>query len=142
MRDAMLGELEPMQGVCDYLESAVQQELRLAIASNSPRDWVVPHLEHHGLLAYFERIVTGDEVLRAKPDPALYMLAIRELGVTPQAAVAFEDSPHGVTAAKAARLGCVAVPGPMTADLDFQDADLLLTSMNERPLVEVLDHFR
>ena len=53
------------------------------------------------------------------------------LGVAPHEAVAFEDSPNGVTAAKAAGLYCVAVPNPVTASLDLAHADLLRVPPDE-----------
>jgi HAD superfamily hydrolase (TIGR01509 family) len=137
-RDELLNRLPSMEGVREYLDAAVQRELRLAIASGSPRDWVVPHLDRLKLTDYFERIATYDDVERGKPDPALFRLAVRGLGVSPESAVAFDDSPHGVASAKAAGLRCVAVPGPMTASLDFRGADIVLASLGDRTLAEVL----
>ena len=56
-------------------------------------------------------------------------------------AIAFEDSPNGVTAAKAAGLVCVAVPNPITATLALDDADLVLESLADVPLAELLERF-
>ena len=53
-------------------------------------------------------------------------------------AIAVEDSPNGVAAAKAAELFCVAVPGPMTRSLSFEHADLVLDSLASRSLSAVL----
>ena len=50
----------------------------------------------------------------------------------------FEDSPNGIRAAKAAGLWCVAVPNPMTADLDLSEADLVLESLSDLPLPDLL----
>src|SRR5207253_2024076 len=55
-----------------------------------------------------------------------------------QEAIAFEDSSNGVQAAKAAGLFCVAVPNPLTADLDLSEADLRLLSLDAMPLREVI----
>ena len=52
-----------------------------------------------------------------KPDPALYLAALEALGVHPQEAIALEDSPNGILAAKRAGLFCVAVPNPLTSQL-------------------------
>ena len=52
--------------------------------------------------------------------------------------MALEDSPHGVAAAKAAGLFCVAVPGPMTRGLAFDGADLVLESLAHATLGDVL----
>ncbi len=61
------------------------------------------------------------------------------LGVTAADAVAIEDSPNGITAAKGAGLRCVAVPNPITAGLDLSQADLQLTSLAELTLPALLE---
>ncbi len=73
---------------------------------------------------------------RKKPAPDIYNLAIQQLGVTPQRAIAFEDSAIGVRAAKAAGLFTVATPSLWTIGQDFTAADVVLTSLAdpERPL--------
>jgi putative hydrolase of the HAD superfamily len=96
-------------------------------------------LERASLRHHFAELVTAEQVPRVKPDPALYERALSVLGVTPDEALAVEDSPHGVAAARAARLMCVAVPGPMTQGCDFGEANLLLSSLSERTLGDVLD---
>ena len=75
---------------------------------------------------------------RTKPDPDLYLTALERLEVSPREAIAFEDSSNGVQAAKAAGLFCVAVPNPLTADLDLSEADLRLLSLDAMPLREVI----
>ena len=61
------------------------------------------------------------------------------LGVTAAEALAIEDSPNGVTAAKRAGMRCVAVPNTITAKLDLTHADLTLTSLSEMTLRRLLD---
>src|SRR5262249_42267916 len=72
---------------------------------------------------------------RAKPAPVLYLEALELLGVTADEAVAFEDSPNGVLAAKAARVFCVAVPNEVTRGLGLAEAgaDLVLDSLADLP---------
>ena len=64
----------------------------------------------------------ADDVRRVKPDPALYLAVLEATGVRPGEALALEDSPNGVLAAKRAGLTCVAVPNPLTARLDLAAA--------------------
>ena len=75
---------------------------------------------------------------QTKPDPALYTLALERLGAEAQEAFAIEDSPNGVTAAKAAGLRCVVVPNPLTAQMSIDHADLRLGSLAEMSLAEVV----
>jgi beta-phosphoglucomutase-like phosphatase (HAD superfamily) len=74
-----------------------------------------------------------------KPDPELYLQVVEALGVAPEEAVAFEDSPNGALAAKGAGLRCVIVPNELTSRLTFGEHDLRLASMADMPLEEVLE---
>jgi HAD superfamily hydrolase (TIGR01509 family) len=140
MRARVLELLEtggPREGVLDYLAAADARGLRLGVASSSSGDWVHGQLERLGLAARFSSVETGDRHA-AKPRPDTYLAALATLGVTAGEAVAFEDSPHGVSAAKAAGITTVAVPNPITADLDFGHADLVLPSFADQPLDDLL----
>jgi HAD superfamily hydrolase (TIGR01509 family) len=137
-RDDLLADLAPCPGVVERLEEARAAGLRLAVASSSERAWVEHHLDRLGLRSYFATLRSRDDVARVKPDPALYRAAVGDLGVAADEAVAFEDSPHGVAAALAAGLRCVAVPGPMTRTLRFDAAHLCLASLADLPLGEIL----
>jgi hypothetical protein len=110
----------------------------VAIASSSPRSWVVGHLEHVDAVELFDHIVTGDEVATHKPDPAIYGLALRRLGVPGSAAIAVEDTPHGVAAAQAAGMFAVAVPNPFVDRSAVAAADLVLGSAAQLLLTDLL----
>jgi HAD superfamily hydrolase (TIGR01509 family) len=130
--------LTPAPGVVAWLDRAGELGLRTAVASSSARPHVAGMLERAGLLGRFEALATGDEVDAHKPDPAVYRLALRRLGLDPGLALAFEDTPHGVAAARAAGLRCVAVPNPHADPDRFGAAELLLTSAAELTLDEVM----
>jgi HAD superfamily hydrolase (TIGR01509 family) len=134
--DEQIQRLEQMPGVLSSLEHARAEQLGLAIASSSSMEWVGGHIERLGLSHFFAEIVTIDQVRAAKPAPDLYLRATELLGVDPADAIAVEDSPNGVAAAKAAGLYCVAVPGPMTRTLSFDAADRVLPSLDAQPAEE------
>jgi HAD superfamily hydrolase (TIGR01509 family) len=129
-----------LPGVRECIAEAKRLGLRLGVASSSSRAWVVGNLTELGLSAHFDCIKCSDDVLRVKPDPALYQCAVDALGLRPEQAVAFEDSPNGITAAKRAGLFCVAVPNPLTRQLVLTHADLQLNSLAEIPLQQLLAH--
>jgi HAD superfamily hydrolase (TIGR01509 family) len=133
-------DLEELRdGVAEYLEEAKRLGLARAIVSSSGQEWIRRHLERLDLLEGWSCIVAADgDAARAKPRPTLYLEALERLDVTADEAIAFEDSPNGITAAKAAGLYCVAVPNPTTAALDVTHADLVLRSLEEVPLAELL----
>ncbi|MET8849335.1 HAD family hydrolase [Amycolatopsis sp. NPDC004625] len=133
----LLETLGPRDGVESYLETARTQGIKLAVASSSSGAWVNPHLERLGIAGYFDAVLTGD-LHRAKPDPDLYLAALDALRTPANETLAFEDTPHGVTAAKAAGLTCVAVPNAITERLDFRQADVVLPSFTAKPLEALL----
>ena len=123
-------ELRP--GIVDYLAAARQHGLKRAIVSSSSRRWVDMHLERLEEAVGWDAICTADgDPVRAKPAPTLYLEALATLEVAAREAVAFEDSPNGVLAAKGAGIFCVAVPNEVTRDLGLDEAgaDLVLDSL-------------
>jgi HAD superfamily hydrolase (TIGR01509 family) len=137
-RDELHAALELSDGIGPWLDEARDLGLRLAVASSSPRDWIVDHLSRIGYLDRFEILACGDEVHTPKPAPDVYRLALSRLDVTADRAVAFEDTTHGVAAAKAAGLRCVAIPHPHADPALFTAADMVLTSATDRPLADVI----
>ncbi|HTK06713.1 MAG TPA: HAD family hydrolase [Ktedonobacteraceae bacterium] len=135
----LIEESVALPGVELYLQEAKRFALKLAVASSSPRSWVVQHLTRLGLLDYFDRLCCGDEVTNKKPDPELFLTALRFLELEPAEAIVLEDSPNGVRAANRAGIFSVAVPNPITGQLPLEHADLRLSSMAALPLQELLD---
>ena len=74
---------------------------------------------------------------RTKPHPDIFLRALQALQLQPAEALVMEDSPNGIKAAHAAGLRVVGVPNPVTAPLQL-DADLVLSSLAEMPLGEIL----
>lgn len=134
---ALAPGIEVFPGVLDWLEDAAERRLQVAIASSSPPSWVERHLERFGLLDRFLHRSCHDGSCPPKPAPDLYIRAVEALGVEPAAALALEDSPNGVRAAKAAGLWCVAVPHDLTRDLDLSPADLVVDSLATTSLADV-----
>jgi HAD superfamily hydrolase (TIGR01509 family) len=108
-----------LPGVLNLLIGARDAGLKLAIASSSNREWVEGWARRLGVLDFFAATATQDDVLRVKPDPALYRLACEQLGVQPQHALALEDSANGAMSALAAGLHCAVIPNPVTRSLEF-----------------------
>lgn len=122
-----------------WLEQADELGVPVGVASSSPPDWVEGHLDRLGLRSRFASLACCDGVVPAKPDPTSYRLACERLGADPRRSVAVEDSPAGVTAAVEAGLLTVAVPHGLTAGLDLSRADLVVTSLEDLTLTDLLD---
>ncbi len=134
----LLAAERPMSGVRALIDAAIDDDLRIGIASSSDRAWVLRLLRQHGLEEKFDAIVCAEDVARTKPAPDLYRRALRALRVRPDEAIAFEDSLHGVAAAKSAGIFCVAVPNDVTRCLSFDEADLRVPSLVARSLREYI----
>jgi len=140
--DALIAAQRPLPGVVERIEEARALGVRLAVASSSSRSWVEGHLERLGLAPHFHSVRCSDHVQVVKPDPALYRLALEALDVAPSEAIAFEDSPNGILAAKRAGLFCVAVPNEATRDLALGGADLCVPSLAAVTLAELARRLR
>jgi len=127
-----------LPGVLEHIEEARSLGLKLGVASSSTTEWVKGHLARLGILDRFHCIRCRDDVVAAKPAPDLYLAVLECLEVTAAEAFAIEDSPNGITAAKQAGLRCVAIPNAITAGLDLSRADVLLGSLSEVTLAELL----
>ena len=118
-------------GVEQLIADARHHGLRLGIVTSATGEWVRRHLARLRLDEAWDLIVAADgDPERAKPAPVVYLEALEALDIEPDAAIAIEDSPNGVRAAKAAGIPCVAVPNPITRRLDLSHADVVLDTLD------------
>ena len=131
-----------LPGVAERIADAKRLGMRVGVASNSDIGWVKSNLENLGMFGSFDVIRTRDDVTRVKPDPEIYLSALRALRTAPESAVAIEDSANGVRAAKAAGLFTIAVPNPITALLPLDAADLIIPSLSDMSLERMITEAR
>lgn len=128
-------DLEPLAGLVEVLDWAKAQGVGIALVTNAPRLNAEHMLDVLGLTERFPVQVTIDQVERGKPDPLPYLTALERLGVSADEAIAFEDSPSGMKAAKGAGIYSFGVLTGLSADemlevgadatlKDFHDAGL------------------
>jgi HAD superfamily hydrolase (TIGR01509 family) len=126
-----------LPGVRERLAEAQERGLKTAIVTRNYEDRVKAHC---GLVDLDHRwdayICANDQPTRDKA--AMYRYAVAVLGVSVHKALAFEDSPSGVRAAKAAGVFCAAVPNDVTRAASFEEADIVLSSLAERSLDSIL----
>lgn len=134
----LLSTYDALPGVRQMLTQATELELKIGLASSSDRTWVEGHLKRLELYKQFDSILCYEDVLHTKPHPEPYLSVLKALGVPAHQAIAFEDSPNGVRAAKDAGIFCVAVPNALTRQLSLDHADMQLPSLAEMPLNELL----
>jgi HAD superfamily hydrolase (TIGR01509 family) len=129
-------DVEPRPGAVALVESLLAAGIPIAVASNSPREFLDRVLRSAGMAERFAVTVAGDEVPNPKPAPDIYLEACRRLGADPAASVGLEDSPTGAQAAKAAGLTVIGVP--YLADMAIPDADIITASLADAIVSETV----
>ncbi len=109
-------------GAGKLLEELKRRGYLLGVASNSVGIYVDRVLQIAGMRAFFDCVVSRDDVAQGKPAPDIYLEAARKLKVPPKRCLAIEDSPIGLQAAIAADMRCVAIPNPDLDGFEFPGA--------------------
>lgn len=101
----------PMKyGLVDLLDHLRQHGFRTAVASSSPRKTIEKYLAMAGLAAYYDEIVSAEDVTLSKPAPDVFLLAAERLGVSAENCLVLEDSANGLRAARRAEMTSVCIP--------------------------------
>lgn len=137
-RNTLNQALDLASGISEWLDECAESGLRTAVASSSEVTWVEQHLGRVGARDKFELIAGGDLVASHKPAPDVYLLALHRLELDPSQAVAVEDTAHGVDAAHAAGIRCIAIPNPYLPKEAVSHADLVLSSAAELSLARAI----
>jgi HAD superfamily hydrolase (TIGR01509 family) len=124
------GGIAPMDGVVEWLGALRASGIPCAIASSTQRLNIDCVMEQIRLGSCFQAVVSGDEVTHGKPDPKIFLLAARRLGVPPERCVVFEDAHVGIEAARAAGMRVVAVTTTNPREA-LNDADLVVDRLDE-----------
>lgn len=101
--------IDAIPGVREFLGALKKAGIHVAVGSSAPRANIVVCLEKVGMLNFFDTIVSGEDGVRSKPAPDIFLKAASNLNVVPARCVVFEDAPAGVEAAKRAGMNVVAV---------------------------------
>lgn len=112
-------------GLYQLLDCLKEKKIPMAVATSSSARHAGENLREAGVEQYFSCMITGDQVKRSKPDPEIYLLACRKLGVPPEEAMALEDSANGLRAALDAGVMAVMVPDLLT---DLPELEPYLTA--------------
>jgi HAD superfamily hydrolase (TIGR01509 family) len=128
-------ELEPLPGLLGFMQEGRDRSLSLALVTNAPVENVEAILLALELDAFFDEVVLSDEVGPVKPDPAPYKAALDKFGISPEEALAFEDSTSGIASSVAAGIPTVGIAstqrpetleeaGAFVVAKDFTDPEL------------------
>ena len=126
------GRLPIMSGVKEILSFLKNNGIRIGLASSTGEATVRRELAEAGLTGYFETVTCGDMLRKSKPEPDIYLMACRNMGVVPKETVAVEDSFNGIRSAWSAGLIPVMVPDMIPADDEmYEKAEAVVTDLFE-----------
>ncbi|PLX26294.1 hypothetical protein C0581_04775 [Candidatus Parcubacteria bacterium] len=132
-------ETQEMPGISRLLENIHKSPMRQAIASGAPMTAVDVVADRFKWRHYFDELVSSDHVACVgKPDPGIFLHTAEKLGVDPKDCIVFEDAENGVVAAKRAGMVCVAVPDKRWSFGVFDEADLIVDSLEDKKLYNYL----
>lgn len=133
------GALPLRSGINRIVDAAHAAGVRLAVCTTSAPQSVEGVLDLMGAQrkAKFELVLAGDVVAKKKPDPEIYELAARQLGLPPGDCVVIEDSRNGLRAALGAGMPCLITTSTYTRDEDFTGAARVVPELGDPPNVTV-----
>lgn len=136
-RDMYAPTIAPVSGLVELLKSLKSKDIRIAVGSSGMRKNVDYVLQKCGIASYFDIIIDGDQLHRAKPDPEVFLLGADAMGLTPAECVVCEDSFAGISAARAAGTRVVALATTFSRD-EHSDYDLLIDDFTQTSAEELL----
>ena len=122
--------------VKECLVSFKQMGIKMALCSSSPMKIIMNNLQQMDIEHLFDCIVSGDDFVRSKPDPMIYLYAMDKLHVNSDECIVYEDSTIGIAAGKASKAFCIARKDDRFGQ-DQSQADMLVNDINE-----LLDYVR
>lgn len=129
---------QPMFGLFSFLDLLEKNNIRKCIATSSRKEWVEILFNKFDLRNKFEFIITGEEVEFGKPNPAIYLKAVEKLDLPASSCLVLEDAENGIKSAKSAGCMAIAIPNEFTKGHDFSDADLIVSSLEDKKLMALL----
>ena len=119
-------------GVQELLTFLKEKGCKTAIASSTKTEDVKRELEVAGLINFFDEIIGGDMVTKSKPEPDIFLEAVKRLGSSPENCIIIEDSYNGVRAARSGGIPVIMVPDIKKPDDEMRDkATMILDSLIE-----------
>lgn len=126
-------------GLLEMLTFCRENGIKTAVASSSTVKVVEHNLTAAGVRDYFDAITTGDEVTRSKPDPDIFLLAARKLGLDPTRCVVFEDAFSGIRGAHAAGCRPVLIPDQIAPTAEIREICTVFSDLSSARAVFVSD---
>lgn len=129
--------IEPINGIPELLAKLKKMNIKTGLASSADPVIIEAVLTRFGVKDKFQVVISGTEIPRSKPDPAIYLLTAERLMTAPEECVVLEDSQSGIAAAKAAGMYCIAYRNPDSGAQDLSKADRIVDKISEIDLTKL-----
>ena len=129
------GQMQLKPGAAQILQLLKNRNIPVGLASSSPRTMIEKVLERHDVLQYFDVVISGDMVLKGKPDPEIFLRCADAMGIPVSKyseTFVIEDSHNGIRAAYAAGMKPVMVPDQLPPTQEMREkAAVILPSLTD-----------
>ena len=129
--------IAPTRGLVDFLKSLKAHGIRISVGSSGNTRNVNFVLSRCQIAEYFDADANGDMISHGKPDPEVYLLAAKLLGLDPSECVVIEDAPVGIEAARRAGMAAVALATTFTRD-QIPDYDILVDDFTQLSYEQIM----
>ena len=129
-RQRIRQNLKPLPGVIKLIKSLTERRFKMALASSAPIENIRLLTRGLGINNCFQCIICDKDVTEGKPNPQVFLLAAQKLGVEPKNCIVIEDAVAGVSAAKEARMRCLAITNTHPR-ISLTEADLIVDTLEE-----------
>ncbi len=130
-------QAKPFDGI-EKLLKELSLKYKLAVASNSDKNFVMKLIENAGFIKFFNVIMGFQDISKPKPDPEIYLKCAERLGIPASGCIVIEDSPAGIKAAKSAGMRCIAITS-MLDESALSEADFIIKKSEFNEVKKILE---
>mgnify|MGYP000574966893 CR=1 FL=1 len=130
-REIISRDFPAMPAVGELIDALASAGFKLAIGSSGPPENVALVLSRLQRERLFSAVVSGADVVRGKPDPAIFLLAAQRMGAAPERCAVIEDAPLGIAAARAAGMAAIGLASTGRRREQLAAADAVFDSLFE-----------
>ncbi len=128
MHHAKDGRILAIPNAISLIQDLKREGFKLAVASASPKAFIIEVLQTLGVSAYFDAVVSAEDVSEGKPAPDIFLRAADILGILPREIVVIEDGRSGMIGARAAGMACIGLVSNGSSDFP---ATALVSSLSQ-----------
>ncbi len=128
------GKILAVEGALELIKNLKENNFKLAVASSSTLEFIDLVLSELKIKDKFDVLTSGQEVKFGKPNPDIFLLTARKLGLSPSECVVIEDAKNGVMAAKKAGMKCVWLTNQGSLEKNDCPADITVGSLKKLQL--------